>query len=84
MKRYEIAARYCFDGVFFVSADSLSDAKQKVFGNCGLVLGGGIHTTLQVEEIDWKFPVHPEMSILQARIFNQRELIGENIHGKLS
>ncbi|MFZ2633441.1 MAG: hypothetical protein WA081_00370 [Desulfosalsimonadaceae bacterium] len=84
MKRYEIAARYCFDGIFFVSADSLTDAKQKVSESCGLVLGGGIHTTLQVEEIDWKFPVHPEMSILHARIFNQTEVIGENTYGKLS
>ena len=67
MKRYEIAARYCFDGVFFVSADSLTDAKQKVSEGCGLVLGGGIHTTLPDEEINWEFPIHPIMSIRSAR-----------------
>lgn len=32
--------------------------------DCGLVLGGNIHTTLDDDDVDWEFDVHPDMQIL--------------------
>jgi hypothetical protein len=85
VKTYQIAVRFAFDGEFIVRADRLSEAKQKVSDGCGLVLGGGIHTTLPEEEIDWEFPVHPNRSILRARrILTKTNYRGKKTHGKLS
>jgi hypothetical protein len=85
MKRYHIAVRFAFDGYFIVSANSLSNAKQKISESCGLALGGGIHSTLPDEQIEWNFPVHPEMSILHAsQIVNQINETGEDAYGKFS
>jgi hypothetical protein len=67
MKRYKVATRFTFNGFFIVDADTVSSARQEVRNHCGLVLGGGIHTTLAEDEIDWEFSVHPEMSILGIR-----------------
>jgi hypothetical protein len=78
MKQYQIAVRFEFNGYFKVRANSFLNAKQKISESCGLVLGGGIHSTLPDEEIDWQFPVHPEMSIVHAhRILNQINNTGE-------
>jgi len=63
MEQYKIATRFVFDGDFTVKAETVSEARQKVCDSCGLVLGGGIHTTLPDEEINWEFPVHPIMTI---------------------
>ena len=97
MKRYKIAARFIFDGFFIVNAETVSNARQKVSDSCGLVLGGGIHTTLPDGEIHWEFPVHPEMSIRYARhvsVMHQnrkpyrnntlKNNMGEKNHGKFS
>lgn len=82
MKGYKIATRFIFDGFFIVNAETLSNARQKVCESCGLVLGGGIHTTLPIEEIQWEFPVHPAMSILHAsQIVNQINNAGGKCHG---
>jgi len=45
--------QYIFEGVFEVLADSKEDARQKVLQNCGLVMGGNIHSTLPDEEINF-------------------------------
>jgi len=84
MNHYKITARFAFDGSFIVSADSFADARKIVSDSCGLTIGSGIHTTLPDEEIDWEFPVHPEMSILHAcLIAHPKDDKGEN-NGKLS
>lgn len=85
MKQYHIEVRFEFNGYFKVRADSLLNAKQKVTESCGLALGQGIHSTLPDEEIEWKFPVHPEMSIVHAHhIINQINNTGEQTHGNVS
>jgi hypothetical protein len=81
MKGYKIATRFIFDGFFIVKAETLLHARQKVCESCGLVLGGGIHSTLPDEEIKWEFPVHPEMSILDARQIYHKNEAGEDNHG---
>ena len=62
-KVYRIRMRYIFGGVFEVVAESKEDARQKVLQNCGLVMGGGIHSTLPDDEINWAFDRHPNKRI---------------------
>jgi len=57
---YRIRTQYIFEGVFEVSAESREDARQKVLQDCGLVMGGNIHSTLLDEEVNWAFDIHPK------------------------
>lgn len=41
-------------------AESIEEARQKVIQDCGMVMGGNIHSTLPDEEINWAFSTHPE------------------------
>ena len=60
MARYRVNTRFVFSGVFEVEANSRTEARELVMKECGLVMGGSIHTTLDDEEVDW---VHPETEI---------------------
>ena len=62
-KVYRVWTQYIFDGVFEVVAESKEDARQKVLQNCGLVMGGSIHSTLPDDEINWAFDIHPNKQI---------------------
>lgn len=64
MKKIEVKVRYLFEGTYTVAADDRNEARTMVTRDCGLVLGGNIHTTLDDDEADWKFDVHPDMQIL--------------------
>ena len=64
MKKIEVKVRYLFEGTYTVAADDRNEARTMVPRDCGLVLGGNIHTTLDDDEVDWKFDVHPDMQIL--------------------
>ena len=64
MKKIEVRVRYLFEGTYTVAADDRNEARTMVTRDCGLVLGGNIHTTLDDDEVDWKFDVHPDMQIL--------------------
>ena len=68
---YRVRTQYIFEGVFEVVAESREDARQKVIQNCGLVMGGNIHSTLPDEEVNWAFPTHPE--VRTGRITVQKE-----------
>ena len=70
-KVYRVRTQYIFEGVFEVVADSKEDARQKVLQNCGLVMGGSIHSTLPDNEINWAFSTHPEVRM--GRITVQEE-----------
>ena len=54
MARYRVNTRFVFSGVFEVEADSRTEARELVMKECGLVMGGSIHTTLDDEEVDWE------------------------------
>ena len=58
---YRVRTRYIFEGVFEVSAESREEARKKVIQDCGLVMGGNVHSTLPDEEINWAFFTHPEV-----------------------
>ena len=62
-KVYRVRTQYIFEGVFEVVADSKEDARQKVLQNCGLVMGGSIHSTLPDDEINWAFDIYPNKQI---------------------
>mgnify|MGYP000898750420 CR=1 FL=1 len=68
---YRVRTRYIFEGVFEVSAESREEARHKVILDCGLVMGGSIHSTLLDEEINWAFSTHPE--VRTGRITVQEE-----------
>ena len=54
--------------MFEVLADNKEEARQKVLQNCGLVMGGSIHSTLPDEEINWAFSTHPEVKTKRRTI----------------
>ena len=67
-KVYRVRTQYIFEGAFDVVAESKEEARQKVLQNCGLVMGGSIHSTLLDDEINfssnalnnsWAFDRHP-------------------------
>ena len=71
-QRFLVYTEYVFDGVFDVVAESKEEARQKVLQNCGLVMGGSIHSTLPDDEINfssnalnnlWAFNKHPNTRI---------------------
>jgi len=70
-KVYRVRMQYIFEGVFDVVADNKEEARQKILQNCGLVMGGSIHSTLPDEEINWAFSTHPEVKT--TRIIIQKE-----------
>lgn len=68
---YRVRTQYVFEGVFEVVAESEEEARQKVIQDCGLVMGGNVHSTLPDEEINWAFSMHPE--VRTGRITVQEE-----------
>ncbi|WP_279055805.1 hypothetical protein [Hoylesella timonensis] len=70
-KFYRVRTQYIFDGVFDVVAESKEEARQKVLQNCGLVMGGSIHSTLPDDEVNWAFSTFPE--VRTGRITIQKE-----------
>ena len=70
-KVYRVRTQYIFKGVFEVVAESREEARQKVIQDCGMVMGGNIHSTLPDEEINWAFSTYPE--VRTGRITVQEE-----------
>ena len=79
-KKYRVKTQYIFKGIFEVLAESKEDTRRKVLQDCGLVMGGSIHSTLLDEEINfssnalnnsWAFSTHPEVKT--KRITIQKE-----------
>ena len=57
-KVYRVRMQYIFEGVFDVVADNKEEARHKVLQDCGLVMGGSIHSTFPDDEINWAFDKH--------------------------
>lgn len=60
MAKYKVPIRFIFSATFTVEAKSASDARLLVDENCGLVLGGDIHSTLNDEDVEWECYKHPD------------------------
>ena len=67
-KIYRVKTQYIFKGIFEVLAENKEDAQQKVLQDCGLVMGGSIHSTLPDEEINWAFSTHPKVKTTRVTI----------------
>ncbi len=68
---YRVRTRYIFEGVFEVVAESREEARQKVIQDCGMMMGGTIHSTLPDDEVNWFFSMHSE--VRTGRITVQEE-----------
>lgn len=65
MTKYDVKVRYAFEGTYTVAAEDRDEARIMVSEDCGLVLGGNIHTTRDDDEVlDWNFGLHPDMQVL--------------------
>ena len=62
-KVYRVRTQYIFEGVFEVVAESREEARQKVIQDCGMVMGGNIHSSLPDDEVNWAFDIHPNQRI---------------------
>ena len=69
---YRVRTQYIFEGVFEVVAESREGARQKVIQDCGLVMGGNVHSTLPDEEINWVFSTHPEVRMGRITVQEER------------
>lgn len=63
MARYYVKTKFVFSGVFEVEAFNREEAKELILKECGLIMGGDIHTTLPDGEVRWNFDTHPEKQI---------------------
>ena len=52
-------------------AESREEARQKVIQDCGMMMGGTIHSTLPDDEVNWFFSMHSE--VRTGRITVQEE-----------
>ena len=53
-------------------AESKEKARQKVLQDCGLLMGGIIHSTLPDEKINWFFSTHPEVRMGRITVQEER------------
>ena len=74
MAKYDVRVRYAFEGTYTVVAEDHDEARQMVSEDCGLVLGSNIHTTLDDEDVDWSFGIHPDKQILSVAQRNKRDV----------
>lgn len=70
MKKHRVKVRYIFSGYFDVMAGDRREAERIVGQECGLVMGGSIHTGNDLQVADWDFPIHPETKIVSVK-FNK-------------
>ena len=67
MKTYTVKTRFVFEGAFEVQAADRQEASRIVENECGVVLGGNIHTSAGEDTVsDWNFPIHPEKMIVSV------------------
>jgi len=71
-KSYQVKVRYVFEGVYIIKSDTRENAVKSVRKDCGLVMGGSIHTTLNVDTLDWDFSIHPELVICSIKESNRK------------
>ena len=68
MAKYDVKVRYAFEGTYTVVAEDRDQAERMVTEDCGLVLGGNIHTTCGDDEVtDWNFDCHPDVQVLSFK-----------------
>lgn len=59
-KVYRVRTQYVFENVLEVAATNREEAERKIFEDCGMVMGRGVHSILPDEQISWAFETHPK------------------------
>jgi len=62
MAKYIARVRFTFEGDVEIEADSKNQAREYVDCHVGMTIGN-VHSTIDFDEIDWEFPVHPVKKI---------------------
>ncbi len=70
-EHYAVHVQYVFTGQYFVVAENEREARRAVLEECGLVMGGTIHSTLGDDLTDWNFDIHPETVIPKVETCNE-------------
>ena len=65
MPKVRVNVKYVFEGYFLIDTPLGTDVAEIVSRDCGLVMGGGIHTTNEMVK-DWNFDPHPEAVIVSV------------------
>jgi len=55
---FKVRTKFIFKGYFLIEAENALQAKNLVKEQCGLCMGGKIHTTLPDDKCDWNFDPH--------------------------
>lgn len=72
-EHYAVHVQYVFTGQYFVVAENEREARRAVLDECGLVMGGTIHSTLGDELTDWNFDIHPETIISKVKLVKNKQ-----------
>lgn len=72
-RHYAVHVKYVFTGQYFVVAENERKARRAVLDECGLVMGGTIHSTLGDELIDCTFGIHPETIIPKVKLAKKKK-----------
>jgi hypothetical protein len=67
MPEYKVKTKFVLEGEFNIKAENANQAREFVDQHCGLVIEGGIHSSLSADEVDWEFNVHPKKIIGRVR-----------------
>lgn len=67
MKTFRVKVRYAFEGWYEIAAENREQAEKIADRDCGVVLGGSIHTSNPMHVDDWEFSLHPEKKILATQ-----------------
>ncbi len=77
---FPVRVQYIFEGTYVIKAESQKEANELAKTQCGLVMGGGIHSSLPEEDIDWEFDTHPDIKIREVKDLNGIEIkIGDTV-----
>lgn len=68
MKKFKVKVRYTFEGWYEVEAESEQQAREIAGHDCGLLIGGEIHTSNSMHVMDWEFGSHPDTQVISAKL----------------
>ena len=66
---YSVTTTFTFKGTFKIPAENEDEARTIVLEQCGLVLGGNIHSTNS--DADWEFDMTPEMQVTDVTLLEE-------------
>jgi hypothetical protein len=68
---YRVKVRYTFEGWYGIAAKDERQAREIAGRDCGLVIGGNIHTSNGMCVKEWEFGMHPEKRVVSSKRIEQ-------------